>query len=150
MLQLLEARTEKEPQQIIKSLRHVKSDIGHDYALERAWKYLDKRYSTDHSPSQHLMSAILTGPIIKWTDTNALFNLSIQCQSALDIRHSNPTTLNALDDQSTIDALVNRLDDHLRTQWMQHRRLTKPTFQFFPDWLEEWADISRINEDTCS
>ena len=77
LLQLLEARTEREPQQIIKSLRHVKTDIGHDYALQRAWKYLDKRYSTDHSPSQQLMSAILTGPTIKWTDTTALFNLSI-------------------------------------------------------------------------
>ena len=31
---------------------------------------------------------------------------------------------------------------------MQHRRLTKPTFQFFTEWLEEWADISRINRDT--
>ena len=65
LLQLLEARTEKEPQQIIRSLRHIKTDIGHDYALRRAWKYLDKRYSTDHSPSQQLMSAILTGPTIK-------------------------------------------------------------------------------------
>ena len=36
MLQLLEARTEKEPLQIIKSLRHVKSDIGHDFALQMA------------------------------------------------------------------------------------------------------------------
>ena len=32
---------------------------------------------------------------------------------------------------------------------LQHRRLIKPTFQFFADWLEEWADISRINKDTC-
>ena len=31
---------------------------------------------------------------------------------------------------------------------MQHRRLTKPTFQFFANWLEEWADISRLNKDT--
>ena len=95
------------------------------------------------------MSAILTGPTIKWTDTTALFNLSIQCQSALDIRQSNPTTIHALDDQSTIDALVNRLNEYLRSLWMQHRRLIKPTFQFFADWLEEWADISRINKDTC-
>ena len=96
------------------------------------------------------MSTILIGPTIIWTDTTALFNLSIQCQSALDICHTNPATLNALDDQSTIDAIVNRLDDYLRTQWMQHRRLTKPTFEFFVDWLEEWADISRINRDTSS
>ena len=48
MLQLLEARTEKEPQHIIKNLRHVKMDIGHDYALEMAWECLDEKYSTDH------------------------------------------------------------------------------------------------------
>lgn len=42
MLQLLEARTRKEDQQIIRILRHIKIDIGHDYALQRAWKYLDK------------------------------------------------------------------------------------------------------------
>ena len=66
MLQLLEARTEKEPQQITTSLRHIKTDISHDYALERAWKYLDKMYSTDHSSSQQFMSTILTGPTIKW------------------------------------------------------------------------------------
>ena len=56
MLQLLEAQTEKEPLQIIKSLRHVKSDIGHDFALQMAWECLDERYSTDHTPSQKLTS----------------------------------------------------------------------------------------------
>ena len=53
MLQLLEARTEKEPQQIVKNLRYVKIDIGHDYALQMAWECLDQRYSTDHTPSQN-------------------------------------------------------------------------------------------------
>ena len=89
-------------------------DIGYDYALEMAWECLDERYSTDHAPSQQLMSAIVCGPQLQWTDTSALFDLSIQCQSALAIRQRNRSTLNALDDQSTIDALVNRLDDQLR------------------------------------
>ena len=44
MLQLLEARTEKEPQQIVKNLRYVKIDIGHDYDLQMAWECLDQRY----------------------------------------------------------------------------------------------------------
>ena len=58
MLQLLEARTEKEPLHIIKSLRHVKSDIGHDFALQMAWECLDERYSTDHTPSQKFITFI--------------------------------------------------------------------------------------------
>ena len=92
----------------------------------------------------------MLGPTLKWTDTTALFDLSIQCQSALAIRRKDPSTLNALDDQSTLDALVNRLDDQLRFRWMEQRQNTKPTFQYFADWIKDRAKISRLNKDTST
>ena len=82
VFQLLEARTEKEPQEIIKNLRHVKMAIGHDYALQMAWECLDQRCSTDHTPSQKLMSEIILGPQLKWTDTSSFCDCStlVACQ----------------------------------------------------------------------
>ena len=94
------------------------------------------------------MSEIILGPQLKLTDTSSLFDLLVQCQSAIAIRQRDPATLNALDDQSTIDALVNRLDDQLRLRWMEHRQDVKPTFQFFAQWIKDRAKISRLNRDT--
>ena len=137
-----------EPLQIIKEVRFVKSDIGPEYALNLAWKNLDDRYETGHSPSQQLMSTLIQGPKITLADTSSLFRTSIHCQSAMAIRQSDPNTLRSLDDQSTLDSLVNRLDTHLRVQWLQHRQNIKtPTFRQFADWIKIWANISRMDKD---
>ena len=137
-----------EPQQIIKDVRFVKSDIGPEYALKLAWDNLDERYETGHSPSQQLMSSLLKGPQITLTDTSSMFRISMHCQSALAIRQADPTTLRSLDEQSILDTLVNRLDAQLRVQWLQHRQIIKtPTFQLFADWIKKWANISRMDKD---
>ena len=148
-LQLLEARTELEPQQTIKNVRYVKCDIGPKQALQMAWKNLDDRFQSGHSPSQQLMATLMKGPTISLADTTALFNLSMHCQSAIAIRNADPSTLRALDDQSILDSLVNRLDSQLRVQWLQHRRNTKtPSFELFTEWVMTWAEISRMDKES--
>ena len=89
-LQLLEVRTDLDPQKIVKNIRYVKSDIGPERALQMAWENLDSRYKTNHTPSQQLMSTLIRGSTIKLADTASLFNLSMDCQSALAIRQTNP------------------------------------------------------------
>ena len=94
------------------------------------------------------MSKLIQGPKITLADTSSLFRTSMHCQSAMAIRQSDPNTLRSLDDQSTLDSLVNRLDTQLRVQWLQHRQNIKtPTFQQFADWKKIWANISRMDKD---
>merc|ERR1712074_477801 len=74
-LQLLEARTEVEPNQLIRDHRILEFGFSPEIALEEAWKTLDKRYKTPHSPSQLLIQKITQGPIIHINDTHALFSI---------------------------------------------------------------------------
>ena len=142
-LQILESRTDLEPLQIIKNVRYVKNDISAEFALTMAWKNLDKRYQTKQSPSQQLVSKLTRGPKVHFNDTSSLYDLAMHCQSAVAIRSRPSNSLIILDDPSTLDFVVNRLDEQLYAQWLLHSQVLEvPTFEHFADWATKWADLS--------
>ena len=58
-----------------------------------------------------------------------------------------------LDDPSTLDAMVNRLDDSLRREWFKHRttladRAEAPSFSDFVVWIEEQTTIARYERNS--
>ena len=142
-LQILESRTDLEPLQIIKNVRYVKNDISAEFALTMAWKNLDKRYQTKQSPSQQLVSKLTRGPKVHFNDTSSLYELAMHCQSAVAIRSRPSNSLIILDDPSTLDFVVKRLDEQLYAQWLLHSQVLEvPTFEQFADWATKWADLS--------
>ena len=147
-LQLLEVRTELEPLQMIKEHKYVQIELGPNIALEMVWDSLDKTYHTPHSPSQHLLQKLTQGPHIKLEDATSLINLSIQCQSAQRLYLTNRNALPSLQEQGTLDAIVNRLDIMLRREWYAFRRTLNeraeaPSFHDFVDWISEQTDMAR-------
>merc|ERR1712074_53821 len=116
-LQLLESRTEAEPNQLIRDQRILQFGLSPEIALEEAWKTLDKRYKTAHSPSQLLIQKITQGPIIHINDTHALFSLSIQCRSVISMKETDPTAIQTLNNPGSIDLITNRLDNAIKDKW---------------------------------
>ena len=142
-LQLLESRTDLEALQIIKNVRYVKYDISAEFALQMAWDNLNKRYKTCLSPAQDLISKLTNGPKVAFNDTARLFELAMNCQSAVAIRRHSPSSLPMLDDPNTLDLVFNRLDMQLRAQWLQATiEIEVPTFTTFSNWVTRWADLS--------
>ena len=112
------------------------------------WDSLDKTYHTPHSPSQHLLQKLTQGPHIKLEDASSLINLSIQCQSAQRLYRTNRNALPSLQEQGTLDAIVNRLDTMLRREWYAFRRTLNeraeaPSFHDFVDWISQQTDMAR-------
>merc|ERR1712074_298863 len=152
-LQLLDVRTELEPNKVIKDHRYLQIGASPEAALVSVWKCLEKRYHTPHKPSHLLVQQLTHRPIIKDNDTAALFSFHIHCQSALDLRQSDLTTLLDMDNPSTIDSMVNRLDSTLSDRWFQYQitlpgRQESPTFADFAEWIERQADISRYQRNS--
>ena len=148
-LKLLEARTELEPNQIIKDLRYVQIEMGPDSALQMAWEILNKTYHSSQSPSQQLLKKLTQGPQIKSTDTSALVSFSTQCHAALSLHLSNRHAIPSLQEQGTLDSIVNRLDITLRREWFTHRmtlgaRREEPTFDDFASWISRQTHIARF------
>ena len=115
-------------------MRYVKNDISAEFALTMAWKNLDKRYQTKQSPSQQLVSKLTKGPKIHFNDTSSLYDLAMHCQSAVAIRSRPSNSLIILDDPSTLDFVVNRLDEQLYAQWLLYSQVLEvPTFEHFAD-----------------
>ena len=85
-LQLLDSRTEGEPNAILKRLRIVQIESDPEHALQRAWESLDERYRTEHSPSQRLLKDLTQGETLSQTNTESLFAFSQNCESVLHLR----------------------------------------------------------------
>merc|ERR1712240_88948 len=85
-LQLLDARTEGEPNAILKRLRIVQIGSDPEHALDRAWGSLDERYRTEHNPSQRLLRDLTQGGALTQTNTHSLFAFSQNCESVLHLR----------------------------------------------------------------
>ena len=84
-LTLLEARTDLEPNQIIKELNYVHLELGPDVALQMIWDSFNKVYATPYRPAQQLLKKLVQGPSITFNDSSGLIKLSIQCRSALKL-----------------------------------------------------------------
>ena len=98
-LQLLDARTEREPNAILKRLRIVQIESDPKNALRRAWESLNERYRTEHSPSQHLLRDLTQGEVLTQANTQSLFAFSQNCESVLDLRQRIPHFLPELDEK---------------------------------------------------
>ena len=89
-LQLLDARTEGEPNAILKRLRIVQIESDPEHALDRAWESLDERYRTEHNPSQRLLKDLTQGEALTQSNTQSLFAFFQNCESVLHPRQRNP------------------------------------------------------------
>ena len=128
---------------MIENVRYIKYEISAGFALQMAWNNLDKRYKTYQSPSQQLASKFTNGPEIGFKDTAMLFDLAMNCQSAVAIRRHSPNSLPIIDDPTTLDLAFNRLDMQLRAQWLKATiEIDVPTFTTFSNWVTRWADLS--------
>ena len=154
-LQLLEARTEGEPNSILMRLRVFQIESDADFTLKRAWECLNERYRTEHSPSQRLMKELTQGGILTQTNTQSLFAFSQNCQSVIHLRQRNPSFLSELNEKTTLDLLIQRLNPHLFTKWQEYRvshlyQHDMPSFIHFAEWIQQQAAISRNMRDTSS
>merc|ERR1712240_869067 len=143
-LSLLEARTEDEANMVIKELRPLRSELGPDTALRWIWETLDQTYYNPISQVQSLLRKLTQGPDVKAEDASALLSFKLQCQSALALHRHTPIA--SLEDHTTMDAVVGRLDKVLRREWFTHvqtlpaHHAHMPTFQDFTAWkVGMWA-----------
>merc|ERR1712240_80217 len=117
-LSLLEARTEDEANMVVKELHPLRNELGPDIALREVWETLDQTYHCPTSPTQTLLKKLTQGPDVKAEDATALLTFTLQCQSALALHHHKPIA--SLEDHTTMDAVVGRLDKVLRREWFTH------------------------------
>ena len=89
------------------------------------------------------------GPDVKADDASALLTFTLQCQSALALHHHKPIA--SLQDHTTVDAVVGRLDKVLRREWFTHvqtlpaHHAHMPTFQDFASWIQQKSHIARLD-----
>ena len=108
-----------------------------------AWDNLNKRYKISQRPTQQLVSKLTNGPKIGFNETTMLFELAMNCQSAVAIRRHSPNSLSILDDPTTLDLIFNRLYMQLLAQWLHvTMEIDVPTFTTFSNWVTRWADLS--------
>ena len=148
-LSLLEARTEDEANMVIKELRPLRSELGPDTALRWIWETLDQTYYNPISQVQSLLRKLTQGPDVKAEDASALLSFKLQCQSALALHRHTPIA--SLEDHTTMDAVVGRLDKVLRREWFTHvqtlpaHHAHMPTFQDFTAWMQQKSHIARLD-----
>merc|ERR1712240_89824 len=146
---LLEARTEDEANMVIKELRPLRNELGPDTALRQVWETLDETYYCPISQVQSLLRKLTQGPDVKAEDATALLTFTLQCQSALARHHHKPIA--SLEDHTTMDAVVGRLDKVLRREWFTHVQTLPayhahmPTFQDFTAWMQQKSHIARLD-----
>ena len=86
---------------------------------------------------------------MKAEDASALLAFTLQCQSALALHHSKPIA--SLEDHTTVDAVVGRLDKVLRREWFTHvqtlpgHHAYMPTSQDFASWIQQKSHIARLD-----
>merc|ERR1711873_181614 len=124
-LSLLEARTEDEANMVIRELRPLRSELGPEIALRWIWETLDQTYYNPISQVQSLLKKLTHGPDVRADDAFALLSLTLQCQSALALHRHTPTA--SLEDHTTMDAVVGRLDKVLRREWFTSQTNALPT-----------------------
>ena len=110
-LKLLEARTDLEPNEIMKELKCTHIEIGPDLALQMVWEILNETYFTPLSTPQQLLKKLVQGPIIRTNDSSAIFKLSIQCRSAQKLHQAYSDVISFLQNLGIIEAIFNRLED---------------------------------------
>ena len=148
-LSLLEARTEDEARLVITELRPLRNELGSDVALQQIWETLDQTYYNPISQVQSLLKKLTQGPDVKSDDASALLTFTLQCQSALTLHKSK--AISSLEDHTTVDAVVGRLDKVLRREWFTHLQTLPghhaylPTFQDFASWIQQKSHIARLD-----
>ena len=147
---LLDARTEDEANMVVKELRPLRNELGPDIALRKVWETLDQTYYCPTSQVQSLLKKLTQGPDVRAEDATALLIFTLQCQSALALHRHNPIA--SLEDHTTMDAVIGRLDKILRREWFTHlhtlptRHTHMPTFQDFASWIQQKSHIARLDK----
>ena len=149
-MDLIHARTTKEANAAIQPARLLQRETSPEEALDIAWHFLDKRFSTSQMPSQQLLDDILHGPIIT---SSSVTEFAHQCQAAVLLRRSHPGSLTSLDELTTQKNLFNRLNDDLHLKWYEYKctHLQKtPTFEEFSRWIDAQSEIHLERQDHLS
>ena len=79
--------------------------------------------------------------VVKVEDAFAQLTFTLQCQSALALHRFKPIA--SLEDHTTVDAVVGRLDKVLRREWFTHLQTLPshnahmPTFQDFTSLIQQ-------------
>ena len=134
---------------VVKELRPLRNELGPDIALRTVWETLDQTYYCPTSPTQTLLKKLTQGPDVRAQDATALLSFMLQCQSALALHRHKPIA--SLEDHTTMDAIVGRLDKVLRREWFTHLQTLPthhahmPTFKHFAAWIQQKTQIARLD-----
>lgn len=145
-LQLLDKRTTGIPNGLIKQTRKLQVECSPEIALEYAWESLNERFQTKKSPSQTLIGQITHEPEVGPNDPDALFTIARNCKTVMNLGISSPSITNSLNQQTTFDLIINRLETPIDVDWIKYRRSYIPAqdttpFNHFATWIQEQAKI---------
>ena len=145
-LELLNKRTSGDANQLMKDLRVLELESSPEHALQSAWHTLDQRFHTKHRPSQRLLQNLRQGPTISSSDPHNLYAFARSCQTATELRQRNRALLTSIEEQTTQENIIRRLEQKLFVEWHTFRRehfedeLTVP-FENFSRWIIQQAQI---------
>lgn len=143
---LLQTRTSGPAHDIVQHTRVLYLESSPEHALQHIQNALDKRFRTTRSPSQQLLYDLTHGPTITTTDSDKLFLLAHNCNTALELRKRDPTVLASLEETSQQDNIINRLGPHLYQKWHEHhqdklRDVSPIPFNAFELWIDAQATL---------
>ena len=116
-LDLLRVRTTGDAQAALKPSMIIQQELSAEDALDSAWKTLDQRYWTAQRPSQQLIANLLHGPTVIADDPIELSNFASSCETILFLKQRDPLSFASLDEHTTIQTILNRLDTPLYNRW---------------------------------
>ena len=120
-LELLEARTDGEALELVKGNRIVTIEDSPEYALKKTRDQLQERFSTNDRPSKQLLKELQQGPAVSITDASKLYMFAQSCGNIADFYQSNPTSLSILNEESTQNLIIKRLDQDLSIEWFKYK-----------------------------
>ena len=152
-LQLLDKRTTGIPNGLIKQTRIIQLETSPEQALQEAWDYLNELFVTQSRPAQTLMQQVLQGPKITHHNPDGVFSFANSCKAIVTLKESSPEMLIALQQQTSFDTIINRLDDPLRLEWHRYRRNELENYQSvpFPEfaaWTRKQARVALDEQNT--
>ena len=87
---------------------------------------------TQNRPSQTLMQQVLNGTKITHTNPSALYSFANSCKAILTLSDSSSEMLIVLQQQTTFDTIIDRLDHSLGMEWHKYRRGELRYYQYVP------------------
>ena len=147
-INLVKARTRGEAREAVDQACELLSETSPELIVEMIWTYLDQRFKSSLKPSQDILAKLQYGAPIPPGNTKSLSAFAQLCDSAARLMAHSQNALPSLNEKTTQDAIVSRLPQDLRHEWIkyQYKHLQVEDavpFGEFSKWVEDQANILR-------